>query len=301
MISSVPSGSSVELLSIVEILAWIIGGGALGGILDYFSRFEMHVDNKKLCFQGVPIKSHQFFSLLVISAALGIGGALAIQFSMISVGKFDSAATSESIMWILTTSVVAGFSGRRILNLVSNKLEDQIGESNRNAGEAKEEAGVAKDKAEENLLITRAVASLGDKSTASERIQVGKEIKQFLSKKPTNRHLAILGGRVHRKDNYYREGIKVLTLYVDAKDKLNERDKDYADVHYNRACYWALVASTQSDNNEIEQKECLDNLKIAVALSSENASDAKTDSDFNSVKELAEFKGIIDSATSDKT
>lgn len=281
------------MLSIIEILLWIIGGGILGGVLDYFNRFKINVDNKRLCFQGVPIAIPQFFSLLAISAALGVGGALAIQFTMISIGKFNPAATTESIMWILTTSVVAGFSGRRILNLVSSKLEDQIGEARRDAGEAKEEAIEAKEEAEEGLLITRAIASIGLDSTFSERMLLAKEIKQFLTVKPTHRHLAILVGRIHRKNNNYREGIKSLTLYLQAKEILNQRDKDYADVHYNRACYWALLASTLPDNNDMEQKECLKDLKIAAELSPENASDAKTDSDFNSVKTLEGFKAII--------
>ncbi len=95
-----PAGDGILMttLPINDVLAVIIAGGVLGGILDYFNRFKIHIDNKKLCFQNIPIKLHQFLSLLFISAALGIGGALAIQFSMISIGKFDPANTAESII-----------------------------------------------------------------------------------------------------------------------------------------------------------------------------------------------------------
>lgn len=285
--------STETTLSIYQVLGLIIGGGGLGGLLDYFNRFKMNNDNKKLCFQDTTIGIYQFFSLAAISIALGCGGALAIQFAMLSVGKFDIAATIESIMWLLTTSVVAGFSGRRMLNLVSSKLEEQIGEAKRDAGKAKEEAIEAKEEAEEVLLITRASAAVGPNSTCSERISLLSEIKSFLNEKPTHRYLTILAGRIHRKDGNYEGGIQVLTHYLEIKDKLNEQDRDYADVLYNRACYRALLASEATYNNEMERKECLKDLRRSVELSSENASDAASDSDFDGIKELPEFIKII--------
>lgn len=275
---------SPEKMTMCLTLFWVISGGFLGGVFDFFNRFKIEVLKEKICFQGTKISFCQFLSLGVMNASLGIGGALAVQFVMISIGKFQESETVEVQMLLLTISVVAGFGGRRFLSLASSKLEDQIGEANRVSYEAKEEA-------EESIVISKALATIRPHATVSERQEAIKGLESALTRNPKDRMLTIMAGRLYRKVNNYKAAINILSNFLDKKG--SERDKDYADVLYNRACYKILSSMESSQRDESLIESGLVDLKESITIAPENAVDAKEDLDFKEVEGMEEFKEIV--------
>ena len=291
-------------LSVSAMFFYVVCGGALGGLMDFFSRFNFkHHAQGKMHFQDIRISTADFWSLFglgLFSAFLGIGGAFAVQFVLIGINKFEAQDIATSILWLFTTCVVAGYSGRRMLSLVSSKLEEQVGKAKEEADKAKEEADeakaearVAKDESDTGLLITRASAAIGPHSTMSERIALILELRAFLKVKPTHRYLTILAARLCRRDENYEDAVDILSEFVKVKEKLGQHDKDFADVLYNRACYHALIASTANYDNKDAIEACLKDLASSVAISKENAADAKSDEDFKFVEGLPEFQQIL--------
>tara|TARA_R110002126_G_scaffold75469_23_gene188408 strand:- start:12572 stop:13366 length:795 start_codon:yes stop_codon:yes gene_type:complete len=263
-----------------------LAGGAIGGFFDFLNRLGLNKNEKVIAFQGAPLKGSQFLSLSAVSSALGIGGALAVQFTMIGIGKFPKEANVETIMLLFTLSVVAGFSGRKVLGIVTNKLEDQIGEAKRKSEEALEEAN------ESNQLI-KAVAMLGPHSSIGERVETVANLERMLKQNPTDRAVAILTGRLYRRDGNYASAINILSEFIENKRTKKELDKDLADVLYNRACYRVLKNASATLNSETEVMNALDDLRCSISIEESNKQDAASDGDFDSVKEHPEFIKLV--------
>lgn len=271
-------------MTILEILSWVVAGGILGGLCDFFNRFRLDIEKSKVCFHGEAVGFWQAMSLGLMNSGLGIGGALAVQFAMISIGKFQSDRATEVQMLLLSISVVAGFGGRRFLSLLSSKLEDQIGEAERNSAEAREDA-------EESIALSKALATVRPGSTTSERLEAVGMLEGFLKRHPKDRSITILAGRLHRMNKDYRSAIEVLDKFL--RKKGSEHDKDYSDVLYNRACYKVLLANENTNSfKERLIEEGLEDLSKSIEISAENARDALEDDDFSSVKDQDKFREI---------
>ena len=189
-------------------------------------------------------------------------------------------------MLLFTLSVVAGFSGRKVLGIVTNKLEDQIGEAKRKSEEALEEAN------ESNQLI-KAVAMLGPNSSIGERIETVANLEKMLKQNPTDRAITILTGRLYRRDNNFVSAINILSKFIENKQAKNEIDKDLADVLYNRACYRVLKNNAATLNQESELIKAFEDLKLSISIEESNKADAASDGDFESVKQHPEFIKLI--------
>lgn len=271
-------------MTINEALGWVIVGGLIGGLCDYFNRFKLDMEKSKVCFHGEAVGAAQAFSLGAMNAFLGVGGAFAVQFAMISIGKFASEAGPESQMLLLSISVVAGFGGRRFLSLLSSKLEDQIGEANRKSTEALEEA-------EESIALSTALATLRPEATTGERVDAVSKLEKVLKRNPKDRTLTIIAGRLHRKNRDYTSAIAVLDRFLKHKD--GNHDKDYADVLYNRACYQVLQAKQQGKPEDDQLCiRAMEDLKRSIEISRDNAEDAVKDEDYEYARNFESFKAI---------
>lgn len=280
----------VETLSFCKIFVLVTLGGAFGGALYFINRLEFENDDVSL-FGKVKLsekqfKIHQFLALLGSSMLLGIGGALAIQFLMIGIGKFQNQNTAEALMTIFSISVVAGFGGRRFLSVVTNKLEQQI-------DEARKESQTALGEAQESLLISSAMATLQSRGSISERIEYARKIEKLLESAPKDRTLTILAGRLYRNANKdYISALRVLDRFLSAKDKDNEKDKDYADVLYNKACYQVQM-SKNTTPKDLLVTNAIRNLEESISISPDNARDAINDTDFSVIKDTDFFKKLV--------
>lgn len=305
------NAKNIADISIFLTLVWVLSGGALGGLCDFLNRFQIgnSKEGKKkephdVSFQGIKIKLPHMIPFCLMNMILGIGGAVAILFTMISVGKFPQVATVEAQLLLFSISVVAGFGGRRFLELVTNSLEKQIGEAKEASDKAVKvseravyESMALKDElkieAEETIATSTSLATLREGSILSDRVDAIKKNEQILAKRPNNRALTILTGRLYRRNDNYEHGIETLTRYIRLKRELGERDEDLAAALYNRACYRVLLASEDGVPIQRLREQGLEDLKESVSLDLENAKDAKEDPDFNSVKDNPVFQEIM--------
>jgi len=132
--------------------------------------------------------------------------------------------------------------------------------------------------------------------------KLGEEVKEIFKQDPLNRKAAILTARfISEIENDpatplgNEQAIARLDEYLDAKRKLKQFDKDYADVLYNRAGHGALVLASLSGDEERMARvrmQALKDFAESVKLSPANAKEAAADSDFAALNNDAEFKRI---------
>lgn len=286
-------------MTLILAISWIVSGGFFGGLLYCLNRYDIQDEGSKICYQGNLVTNKQVFSLALINSILGIGGAFSVLLILITLDKFDFLDDSiQNQLFLFTISVVSGYGGRRFLNIVTSKLEKQIDEANKISQEAKEESKIAKEEskvaieeATESLILTKAISTLDDASSDTDRNNAIKDLYPLLEINPTDRTLNLIAGRLLRRNKEYSTAIQLLTTYLDKKIKLKELDNDYADLIYNRACYRVLLANDveKSSGSEKLIQLALADLKESSKISPENAIDATKDSDFSSIYNNAEF------------
>ncbi|RYU62551.1 hypothetical protein EWI61_03485 [Methylolobus aquaticus] len=273
-----------------EILAWVVAGGALGGIVDVCSRLEYTIDGFKD--SDIPVTRLWTCTSFILSIIVGGGGALALQWVLLGIGKFDSASTPENKIFFLAISVMGGFGARRLLPGLRQALEEQVLQNRRDVEEVRQEnkrdveeirqvADTALERASETDSITRALSSFAKEVPLSVAHESISELQELLEKQPTHRRAAIIRARLFRHCNDIGSAIKVLDTFVRAKELEGEADKDLADALYNRACYNALLYAT------CRKKEYFDlarnDLERSIELSAPNRFDAERDPDLAAV------------------
>jgi len=94
-------------MTIRELLFWIVLGGSIGGVTAVLIRVRLVNDG--LLVDELSARLRNLLYLAAFSSLIGSAAALAFQWILIGVGKFQSSTQIEDIMFILATSVVAGY------------------------------------------------------------------------------------------------------------------------------------------------------------------------------------------------
>ena len=291
-------------------LLLILLPGALGGSVQWLSNLVQELKQKDKVATRKDIAPLPMFT----QALVGCGGALATTLVLIAVGKFPE-DPSKDWLFLVSLSFVAGFIGHRLLPIVAARLEQQIAESKRASEEAKKASEQAKqvaeqatkdvgkgravDEAVDATFIALQKADLENEDLPAERIQTYIRYLEDLSKEePTKRKLHIMLGRLYRRLGSYDEAIGVLSRFIEAKEAAGQgSDEHTADAFYNRACCRS-VKSKQEEGREADElkKEAVDDLGKSVALSPQNATEAKTDNDFDALREDETFRTLVAAA-----
>lgn len=295
-------------MGISEILAWIVSGGAIGGIIDLAFKLDFEaitekqsnqsVKNRCISYNGVCLGFWAFVGLVAINGLIGAGGAVGLQFILIGVQKFSTETTIENQILLFSIAIVAGFSARRLLPQITNRLardldltkktfEEKSYELEKKAEEV--ERGAEKG-AQKTVNLVRALQSLLKGAPASELRWGIEHLTAGVQDDPKVREYAIVLGRLYRKDNNLPSAIDVLTKFLESKGL--EQDQDYADALYNRACYKTLLfGNTKEPQSRIE---ALKDLEKSINLSPDNKGDARLDEDFKALWKDAEFKRLVE-------
>lgn len=294
-----------ETLTIGLTFCWIASGGGLGGLLAFLTQFNYESSRKKVAYgiHSADLSKGQFTALALIALLLGIGGALAVQFTLVSVGQYQTIRTVDSQLFLFTVSVIAGYGGRQFLQIVTDKMEEKLKEKLKveEATETSRRAAETSHRAEENSketsLLIGAVATLNNNSNETKQFEIAEQIEVLenqLLDDPKDRRFAILLGRLYRKNKQLEKGIKALTTFINHKKQDNERDRDYADALYNRACYLTLIPkdTTEHENNLLNK--ALNDLDESIKITKGNAKDAIDDADFDTIKENKLFKELTE-------
>ena len=82
----------------------------------------------------------------------------------------------------------------------------------------------------------------------------------------------------------YDEAIAVLDDFIRLKRMDDEIDVDYADAHYNKACYLWLKTMERPGEKEELIRSTYESLKIAIDHNHYNSINAEVDKDFEALK-----------------
>ena len=289
-------------------LLLILLPGALGGGVQWLSNLVQELKQKDKVATRKDIAPLPMFT----QALVGCGGALATTLVLIAVGKFPEDA-SKDWLFLVSLSFVAGFIGHRLLPIVAARLEQQVAESKRASEEAKKASEQAKQVAEQatkevgkGRAVDEAVDAIyvalqkvlinGEELPAERTKTYIQDLEDLSKQEPTKRKSHIVLGRLYRTLGNYNEAIGVLSRFIEAKKAAGQgSDEHTADALYNRACYRS-VKSKQKEGSEADElrKEAVEDLRQSIALSPRNATEAKTDGDFDPLQREEEaFRTLV--------
>jgi hypothetical protein len=270
-------------MTIRELLFWIVLGGSIGGVTAVLIRVRLVNDG--LLVGELSARSRNLLYLAAFSSLIGSAAALAFQWILIGVGKFQSSTQIEDIMFILATSVVAGYVARGILPMIASQSEKPIGRLEsidkkvEYVGKKLESVDKKVEDVEEDLRETSLLMRT-----------VGNELESYLRSHPTDRRSAIILATICRAHKDLGGAIAILDRFLKAKADLPQFDKDYADALYNRACYNLLLSESTRDAKHKDQ--AYEDLKKSIEISPPNKVDAQSDEDFRPLWQEDRFKAL---------
>jgi tetratricopeptide (TPR) repeat protein len=270
-------------MTIRELLFWIVLGGSIGGVTAVLIRVRLVNDG--LLVDELSARSRNLLYLAAFSSLIGSAAALAFQWILIGVGKFQSSTQIEDIMFILATSVVAGYVARGILPMIASQSEKLIGRLEsvdkkvEHVGKKLESVDKKVEDVEEDLRETSLLMRT-----------VGNELESYLRSHPTDRRSAIILATICRANKDLGGAIAILDRFLKAKADLQQFDKDYADALYNRACYNLLLSESTRDAKHKDQ--AYEDLKKSIEISPPNKVDAQSDEDFRPLWQEDRFKAL---------
>jgi hypothetical protein len=140
-----------------------------------------------------------------------------------------------------------------------------------------------------------ALTSLENTATILDREGALAQLQKLRAEDLVDRRIAILSGRLLRKLGRIDQAITVLSDFIVAKTVRREMDVDYADAHYNRACYHLVKRAevTDPDAKDALLERVYDDLAVSIRYNPQNVKDARDDSDFAEIRDEPRFKEIV--------
>jgi hypothetical protein len=273
-------------------LAFACVGGGFGGCADLLARIQLKDGRLLVGEEKVP--GWRCFGLMLLTQVIiGVCGAGAVLFIFCSTTWFKTDDTAQTRLWLLSLSVVAGYGARRFLPMVTRKMERQIEELQQKVQRDHQEIKKNEERSVARDIIARGLALLGPVATPTPTEMNASlvELRQLIRTSPTERAAVIVAGRILRRLDDCMEAVIVHTDFIEAKLKAREKDVDYADVLYNRACYQNLMWAREPGHDSLKEK-CLQDLEESVRYNPQNARAAKEDSDFSPIAADPTFKRI---------
>jgi hypothetical protein len=284
----VGAGSAWEFSEVILITAI---GGAFGGFVEMLSSIKLTDGQFKIW--NELLRWSKFWRLVLIQFLLGICGAMAVIFVFSSTTWFPQNDTTQTKLWLLTLSVVAGFGARRFLPIVTKRLEAKINDLEDKIDREREDTALNFQKDHIRAAVSRALAVLAPNvvTTKTEIHAQLLELQEILTKYPTERSVVIVAGRLCRTNEEWNEAISLHSTFIAHKEKRGELDVDYADVLYNRACYRCKSGGPNPPQNTLERG--LKDIELSVKFSPTNLNAVHEDDDFSNWRENEAFKNLI--------
>ena len=307
-----------------ELLALTVVGGAVGGIADLLHKIEFTNNGYKA--DGAVVTPRDLALLVLRAAFVGMVGALGILALRAWLGDLTEYISPSTLDRALnfTISVLAGFAARTLLPTIAAKLEKEV----RSQGERIEEqerelkeqervnlrqeerlgelignVSDSRKRLEYQMRFSEADTTLRNMERAlpSDRERAFKALNTILEENATDRLAAIWLARLYAEGEPadIDSAIATLTGFLTAKGALGEKDEDYADARYNRACYYSLLARDLEARDEgsdgVQQlvESAIADLATSVELKPTNKEDARADGDLEWLRKFDAFRTII--------
>ncbi len=305
-------------------LLMFILSGALGGMLGPLQLPDV------AWLMGTSEQSHfrrariwNFLAAEAVSAAGGIGGAMALLFVMLLADKIGpNPPRDRDFLVYITSGVLSGFLGFQLLKVIAANLLKNLGILQDSAKEAERKAIQFEHRSQLRSAILQGLFDYNEQETArphhiEESIA---ELERLLPEFPGDRRaIIVLANLLGHSQRNYAKAIDVLNAglkVIEASPNVAERTQDRADILYNRACYYALQAalfeSFKDDRTRAEANRyrslALRDLKQSLEFDPRNADFAagieassgrkarERDTDFDAIRPEGEFTAMITAA-----
>ena len=208
----------------------------------------------------------------------------------------DAAKQNRIYFSLIALGILAGFGGAPLLKSLSKRLRDTL------TPEEKEEVqevakSAAKDTAKGAETTAEFLASVNTALLAPETSEGQAAKRSALAQGevahqavPESRRIGIALGRLYRQCNELPKAITVLTRTLESRKE--PKNKDDADLLYNRACYRSLLAENIPDQAARLRETAWKDLEQSVALSPENLEEATADKDFAPLRQHFNFEKL---------
>jgi hypothetical protein len=281
-----------------KIVSIFVAGGFGGWIYGIVSLLEGGKEN------GAWKASRGCSALVYIlgQAIIGVGGAFAAIFGILTLGNAAHSSTSDLTdvpLYFVALCVVGGFIGNRLLVGVGEKMAKQLTDVDKKAGKALDTAREAENKAEnaeaianqaKDMLVNAWIArDLCDKidllraanKPIPEELRTeaeGERLKldAYRSAFPTTRILFIVLGNLTFGLDHADDALARLEEFIANRKKAGSSadELDVAAAWYNITCYFALLSATdpksrgysKQDKIDVLQKNALDALEECLKI-----------------------------------
>ena len=233
-------------------------GGAVGGV---------RRNDNKLALSAVEIPDRIRLGV-VGDICVGLGGACAIVFLFGNTLQIDPAANPRSSVLLISVSFLAGVFGNKIIERAGQELLNK-------AKDVAQETAKA-EVAPLNAVI-HAVAA-GELIKSGEFHQALELAERALKIDPKNIRAHIVKGVALKRLGRVKEALATI------EEALRIRP-DETDCLYNRACYMSIL--------KMNSTQILADLKKAFDFAPELRDYARKDQDFESMRDLPEFKSLL--------
>lgn len=279
------------------VMLLLAGFGAFGGLLGSLNLVPL----RRVLAEGIRdygSKRRAFWCVLV-GVLTGAGGAITFGIVLVLDGKLEQGPLTDKAMILLSSCAVgAGFVGHRLLKRLGERLlEEEVDSLRDEAKETKDDVAAFR------AQTAQLAAALGFAGNALSRSKTdtGQEAKQLrqgaipllravIPLFPEMRTPAIFLGRLHRQLGELEEAITELGAFLAIRRKARlALSQDDAVVHFNRACYYNLMASAAMAANDERNAESLrilawEELKLVARIHNPFIEDAKADPDLAAIE-----------------
>ncbi len=296
-------------MSLLEIATLVVIGGGLGGAAAFLARFT-HDSGKLALLPGMtpaqdgtpdadaPSEAIGMATGVLLTAAsmiVGVAGAFAIQFVLVTLDAAKLDATAKAELFVLSISVAAGFGARRLLPGLTARLEGQIRRATVEAAHARQEASEVRRNVSSEAQFAALVDSVlrGEAGVASHN-HVIHELQKRLAVDPTDGNYVAPLGRLLKLRGKIDEALAVTDRYLQAKERRGERDSHYGSALYNKACYHALRFGKSWGEADLEA--ALDAVTACVQFNESNWDYIAIDDDLRSIRAYGQFLALMQQA-----
>jgi hypothetical protein len=288
------SQGTAELDWIAVLLLMLIPG-AFGGILSVLQLLEIP---RLIAGKNAIGNWSRFCGAAVLGAFGGCGGALGMLLAGVWTSQLDFNATTHNRLLFISLGMVSGFLGFKLLKTVATNLETQIRDVELRTKDQIE--GIKDQLIEDNNTLDIASSIRDDPNASTEKIEeIIPELAQVATRRRGDRTVAILLGNLYDRIGKHQEAVSVVTDALTERERMGtSKDKDAADLLFNRACYRIplLKQETDDDRKKRLHTAIIQDLIRSFDLSPANRIEAKSDEDLAFLSEDEEFKKIVGGA-----
>ena len=276
---------------------------SLGGFGGFISSLTSQTDNSYLIkLPSINLKEGEIRMGCLGNICIGAGTSLAISFLAFPLFNVNVENLNEQVndrqlnltsdfTAIVSISMVAGFSGKSLLESVSKSLIARIDELNYKTSELQNQINRDSDLESFFMEASNLLNKIEDvrnvtKTEQEKYVREAEKIYDGILEKSHNNEKALIGlARCLALERKFKEAVNKLNeISID-----NDRPILEARVSYNKACYkWLSIDENSEEEYNIDQ--VFNHLRIAINKFPELKERAREDKDFEKLGSLEEYK-----------